>query len=286
MYLNPEPDEKLAFEALWAKGLPLTVKRFEDPRPVRPADSAGQLWVVIVSMRPVTQTSLDSAIPGAHRVLATGEQSVAPTFINVKPVQCETWSREAMAGTGRQHRHSPSCQVSPLTMYAPTSGWWTKREFDFADPVDGLLAAMRWDPETEPEPFGWIKQGDRLRPGADPMAEFQVREDAAAELAERMKESAIVLSDAATKSYIDQSVTENNRFILHGTPAPPTAGIFQRVATDPGRTPQVGDVVLVTHTSDGGLRIVTDINSDGTYSTADVTTQITNLPGSFSEDGK
>jgi hypothetical protein len=176
MFLNPEPEEQPVFEALWVKGLPMVVKRFEDPRPKHARESAGQLWTVNVGLRPVSQTDMESVIPGAHRVLSTGAKSVAPTYISVKPVQCETWSREAMAGTGRQHRHSPSCQVTPIQSYAPSAGWWTKREFDFADPIDGLLAAMRWDPETEPEPHGWIREGHRIRPEGDPMSEFVVVE--------------------------------------------------------------------------------------------------------------
>lgn len=169
MYLNPEPAEKPVFDALWARGLPLTVKRFEDPRPARSSESAGQLWAVKVALRPIPQTRVDSALPGVHLAMMgtqAGVGPVVPTYIEVQPLQCVTWSREAMAGTGRSHRHGPSCEVTAMETamnYAPI-GWWIKRQWDFVDAVDGLLGAMRWDPETEPEPQGWVACGDRIRP--------------------------------------------------------------------------------------------------------------------------
>lgn len=43
------------------------------------------------------------------------------------------------------------------------------------DPVSALLAAMEWDPDTEPEPKGWVKAIDgtfRRRPDGTPESEY------------------------------------------------------------------------------------------------------------------
>lgn len=93
--------------------------------------------------------------------------SVTGAVVSCKPMKCVTFEKDAMVGI--EHRnHDDGCRWV-LNGMGPVRAWY------FLDVRDAILAAMRWDPDDEAEPFGWTRALDgtgRIRPNGDPMREM------------------------------------------------------------------------------------------------------------------
>lgn len=65
-----------------------------------------------------------------------------------------------------------------ITIGPEFSAGWYDDCWCYDTAAEALVAAATWDPDTEPEPTGWVKHptSGRYRPGGDPEREYNQRE--------------------------------------------------------------------------------------------------------------
>jgi hypothetical protein len=143
------------------------VKRWTDPRPTDPRKADGQLWCALV----VTQQGVDDAVDLATQ---RGVRLIAA------PMLCFTAQNlAAMAGPSPKiqrfaghHRHGAGCKAEVMSIPTNHGQGITSRWWEYPDEEDALIAALRWEPETEGEPFAWTRSNDgRRRINGDPSLE-------------------------------------------------------------------------------------------------------------------
>lgn len=97
--------------------------------------------------------------------LATGKGQGA--LIAAHYLTCRGAQKDSMLGMDHGP-HNEGCKF----IY---NGMDAQRAWYFLDVRDAILAALRWDPDTEAEPFGWTRALDgtnRIRPKGDPLLEM------------------------------------------------------------------------------------------------------------------
>jgi len=86
--------------------------------------------------------------------------------IGCKALVCMSYQKDVTHGI-EHAEHTDACRFA----LAPD----THRAWYFLDARDAILAALRWDADDEPEPFGWTRALDgtgRVRPNGDPLREM------------------------------------------------------------------------------------------------------------------
>lgn len=95
--------------------------------------------------------------------VVTNPHDVSAARIQTKPMVCYTAQREALQGNDHTHNDT-TCDWGE----APeVTRWW-----GYLSLQQAILAALRWEADSEAEPFGWTRAYDgRIRPNGDPARE-------------------------------------------------------------------------------------------------------------------
>lgn len=95
--------------------------------------------------------------------VATNAHDVVAAKVRTRPMVCYTAQREALQGNDHTH-NDLTCDWGE----APDiTRWW-----GYVSLEQAILAALRWEADTEAEPFGWTRAYDgRIRPNGDPARE-------------------------------------------------------------------------------------------------------------------
>lgn len=106
-------------------------------------------------------------LDGDRYVVDVHPPRLSGAVVRCRVLRCESEARDAALELSHEH--------DDRTCHYVTVNDHRTRAWTFIDTKDAILAALRWDPESEAEPYGWTRALDgtgRFRPNGDPLREM------------------------------------------------------------------------------------------------------------------